>query len=41
MDTDSFQLEEYKALTQEMQNLMKEARQLELYSASGVAAIFA
>ena len=35
-----FQIEEYKSLTQEVRDLLKEARQLELYSAGAVAALF-
>ena len=34
------QLEEYKLLTQEIKDLLKEARQLELYCGGAVAAIF-
>lgn len=35
-----FQIEEYKSLTQEVRDLLKETRQLELYCAGAVAALF-
>ena len=34
------QLEEYKLLTQEIKDLLKEARQLELYCGGAVAALY-
>jgi hypothetical protein len=40
MSIDTFLIEEYKSRTQEIQDLMKEARQLELYSAGAVAALY-
>ena len=36
-----YELEEYKSLVQEIQKLAQEARQLEVYCAGSVAAIFA
>lgn len=35
-----FQLEQYKSLTQEIKDLLKEARQLELYCGGAVAALY-
>jgi len=35
-----FQIEEYKSLTQEVRDLLREARQLELYCAGAVAALY-
>ena len=40
MSNEDFLLEEYKSRTQEIQGLMKEARQLELYSGAAVAALY-
>lgn len=40
-NVDDFLIEEYKSRTQEIQDLMREARQLELYSAGAVAAVYA
>lgn len=40
MNIDDFLIEEYKSRTQEIQDLMREARQLELYAGGAVAALY-
>lgn len=40
MGIENFLIEEYKSRSQEIQDLMKEARQLEFYSGGAVAAIY-